>query len=268
MESKKVTIDNLDIYYRFGGVASKPTLLWLDGLSISKDLNGRLGKTGKFLSNFFNDFHVYSLEYPSFMRSDIPATEWDMDKYVDLVHKFIHTEKLKTPILLMGHSFGAMIAYAYTAKYSEDIKLLVVSAPPVTYKYSPNHLKLFEYFKRIMISFLNSKIISDKVKKFVPKYFMSTSNENLNKYSVEQFKVAITTLIHMAMTDYTDLASRIKNRVVLVTGNKDFLVPIENSINIKKEIKNCIHYDFNEGHTTLPWRIADLKPEIIKLMNE
>lgn len=267
MITKKINIDDLDIYYRDEGIRSKPTLLWLDGLSISKDLNGRLHKTGRFLSSFENDFHIISLEYPAFMRSSIPQTEWKIEDYIALIHKFIHSTVIKRPILLMGHSMGAMFSFAYTSIYPEDVKLLVISAPPASYKYSPSKTKIFYLLEKLLVFILDSKFIPSKFKKLIPKYFMSTSSENLSKYSISQFKTAIMSYVHMTTSDYFHLASKIKSPTILISGNHDYLVPAENLDMIKNEIKNCSYYKFNEGHTTLPWRIVELKSKIINEMS-
>lgn len=266
MLSKSVQINNLNIYYRVHENKTKPTLLWLDGLSISKDLNGRLEKTGRFLSNFFDNFNVVSLEYPSFMRSDIPEAEWGIDDYIDLIYKFILQEKLKTPIVLMGHSFGAKLAYAYAVKYPEDLKLLVISDPPITYNFSPFYYKIFDFLEKIEDFLFDSKIFSEKTKKLVPKYFMSSSAESLSKYTVSELKLAVKTFTHIARKDLSNIAKNINTKTIYITGDKDFLVPIKNSREIIKNVKNCEHYNFNEGHTTLPWQMAKLKSRIAEII--
>lgn len=263
MISEALKINGLTVYYRVGGDPQKPTLLWLDGLSISKDLNGRLAKTERFLKNFFDDFHIISFEYPSFMRSDIPETEWNINNYVELIHEFIIEAKLSTPLLIMGHSFGAMLAYAYTAKYPGDIKLLVISAPPITYKYSKFYYKIFNLLEKLEDIVFDSNIIPVNIKKMVPKYFMSSSSENLKRYNVSELKLAVKTFTHMARFDYSTMTKDISVKTIFITGDKDYLVPVKNSLEVIKSIKNCTHYNFNEGHTTLPWQIAKLKPKII-----
>lgn len=266
MISKVIKVEGLNIYYRVGGDVSKSTILWLDGLSISKDLGGRMEKTGRLLSHFFKDFYVVSLEYPSFMRSDIPAREWSIDDYVELIHKFISLVRLKTPLVLMAHSFGAKLAYAYSAKYPKNIKLLVISAPPVTSVYSQGRLKTVNLIERLASPFFNSRFVPDSLKKLVPKFFMSTSSENLKRYSVKEIKVGVFSLIHIAKMDVIDLSERVVSKTILISGKKDFFVDPKNLDTLRSRIKDCTYYSFNEGHTTLPWELVKLKPEIVKLI--
>ena len=106
---RKINIDGLDIYYQIGGNENKPVILWLDELSVSSKLELRTSKSTKLLTTFFNDFNIIAFEYPSFMRSSLPAIKWNLDNYVEILDKFITRINLKSPFLLMDHSIGAKI---------------------------------------------------------------------------------------------------------------------------------------------------------------
>ncbi len=54
----------------------------------------------------------------------------DLDADVSDLHELVHTEGMKTPLVLVGHSLGSNIARAYAQRYPADIGGLVLIDPP------------------------------------------------------------------------------------------------------------------------------------------
>lgn len=54
---------------------------------------------------------------------------YTLDTYVTWLHAFIQRQKLTTPPILMGHSFGSIICAAYAKKYPQSIQKLILVNP-------------------------------------------------------------------------------------------------------------------------------------------
>ena len=67
-------------------------------------------------------------DLPGFAGGDT-LDHYDLNSYVEWLHMFIQQQKLKTPPLLLGHSFGSIIAAAYAARYGKTIKKLILVNP-------------------------------------------------------------------------------------------------------------------------------------------
>lgn len=54
---------------------------------------------------------------------------YDLDSYVEWLHGFINKQSLKQPPILMGHSFGSIVAAAYAKKYPKTLRRLILVNP-------------------------------------------------------------------------------------------------------------------------------------------
>lgn len=55
--------------------------------------------------------------------------KYDLDSYVEWLHRFITKHSSGQPPILLGHSFGSIICAAYAAKYPKSITKLVLVNP-------------------------------------------------------------------------------------------------------------------------------------------
>ena len=98
----------------------------------------------------------YAINWPGYYGSEIIGSNFT----IDLLHEFIQevmNSYNKTNIHLIGHSFGARVAIAYTAKYPEQIKKLSLIAPVI----SINPLeKIIAILPHSFIEFLIRKCIN------------------------------------------------------------------------------------------------------------
>lgn len=76
----------------------------------------------------FKGFHIIIPDLPGFAEGDRLET-YNLASYVEWLHAFIKEQKLDTPPVLLGHSFGTIIAAAYTAKYPNTIEKLILVNP-------------------------------------------------------------------------------------------------------------------------------------------
>ncbi len=91
-------------------------------------LHGYLDNAASFLPLFphFTDYHVIAIDLAGHGKSDHRAGQslYHLTDYVYELYEFIHHQGFKD-IVLMGHSFGAILSSIFTATYPELIKHFV-----------------------------------------------------------------------------------------------------------------------------------------------
>lgn len=76
--------------------------------------------------------HVVAVDLLGFGHSVAPDdAQFTLDEHVDAVLTTLQRLMIKTPLTLVGHSLGSLIAIRLASKYPKYVKHLVVVAPPV-----------------------------------------------------------------------------------------------------------------------------------------
>ncbi len=99
----------------------KPTLIMIHGF---RGTHHGLLLIAKSLKNF----NIIIPDLPGFGKGP-KLKSYDLDSYVEWLHSFIAKQKLATPPLLLGHSFGSIVSAAYAKKYPRTIEKLVLVNP-------------------------------------------------------------------------------------------------------------------------------------------
>lgn len=73
---------------------------------------------------------VCSYDRAGYGFSDAGPLPRDVEAEVEDLHALIHAAGIATPVILVGHSFGANIARRYDQRYGEDVAALVLVEPP------------------------------------------------------------------------------------------------------------------------------------------
>src|SRR5690606_38557500 len=68
-------------------------------------------------------------DLPGFGESEPLHKGHDLDQYVAFVHALLASLKLKQPPILLGHSFGSIIASHYASRHAKTISRLVLINP-------------------------------------------------------------------------------------------------------------------------------------------
>ena len=112
--------------YRAAGDSSKPAMLMLHGLGSSS-----AGYRAQ-LADLSHDFRVIAWNAPGFGTSSrIGGDDASIDDYADAVEAFLRALELKRLAVLVGSSWGSVIALAFARRYPRLAGSLVLSAPNV-----------------------------------------------------------------------------------------------------------------------------------------
>lgn len=104
---------------------------------------------------------------------------YDYHDQVEALHNSIEKLKIKTPLVLVGHSMGTLIATRYADTYKRSARHLILISPPV---YTPENLAMPEFQLQIQAF---KKLVAQKDKKYInDRAFEQEINKIvLNKYN-------------------------------------------------------------------------------------
>ena len=114
------------IEYRAAGDRGNPAVLLLHGLGSSS-----AGYRAQ-LAGLSRDCHVVAWNAPGFgASSEIDRHDVSLDDYADALAAFLDALQLERLSVLVGSSWGSLIALAFTRRYPQRVGSLVLSAPNV-----------------------------------------------------------------------------------------------------------------------------------------
>ncbi len=228
----ELLVKNTKINYDYYDNKSKDSLVFLHGWGQNIQMMMGLAKP------FIKKYNVLVLDLPGFGKSDEPSSVWSIYDYADMLNEILVKLKINNPILI-GHSFGGKISLCYAIKYNP--KKIVLLASPFKKKINKPTLKMKIYKTVKKISFL--KPLENVVKKHVGSTDYKNASEMMRKILVEHVNL-----------DLTDEVSKIKCPSLLIWGDRDTAVDIEDGRTLEKLIPNaglvvyegCTHYAYLE----------------------
>lgn len=77
-------------------------------------------------------FHVISIDLIGFGKAPKPThSPYNYDAHIRHVHNALNQANLDRPIVLVGHSMGALVAMRYAKRYQKQVRALVLLHPPL-----------------------------------------------------------------------------------------------------------------------------------------
>lgn len=183
-------------------------------------------------------YHITIIDLPGFGKSGEPKISFSLYDYYECVKELLIKLKIKNPTMI-GHSFGGRISIIYSALEQTE-KLVLLSSP---------------FIKRIKKQSLKTKIL--KVLKKVPglkaleeyakKHIGSTDYRNATPIMRD-------TLVKTVNEDLTDYVKKINASTILIAGEFDTAVPLDEMKQYGKYIDDsalivypgCTHYAYLE----------------------
>lgn len=193
---------------------------------------------------------------------------YDLNSYVEWLKEFINSKGLKTPPVLLGHSFGSIVSAAYAAKYPKTIEKLIlvnpIGAPALE---GPRgvltQLAVFYYWlgkklpKKVAHTWLASKTVTNIMSQTMTK----TTNKELKAYIKDQHlqyfglfhnpQAVSESFITSISNSVRDVAAKITIPTLLIAGEKDDITPLEKQKELQKLFPNAYLEVINGvGHLT------------------
>jgi len=223
-ERKQVVVDGLLLNYYFYIPENKPerSLIFLHGWRSESSVWFKLLENGR-----YNEFNIYLLDLPGYGKSQTPKVNFNLENYAEIVNKFIEKLNLQKPSVI-GHSFGGAVLIKLASLDENSIdKLILIGASGIRNK------KL----KKSIIKSI-AKAISPL---FRPK-FMQDMRINLYRMIGSDDYVATPHLkeiyLNVIKEDLTEDLKKIRNKTLLIWGEKDKDTPLRDGLLMKKNIKN------------------------------
>ena len=198
------------------------------------------GSWSSFAERLSDRFQVFLIDFPGTGFSPAPDKVWNADDYKLLVEEFCRELGIKSPILL-GHSHGGKIACLMTAQSTIAPRaLIVVSASGTGTKSLTVRAKIFA-FKLLKAVALN---FGDRGKKIVDRaraHFGSSDYRNAGPMQ--------STLVRLVNTDIRPSLSRISVPTLILWGDKDQTLPVQEAKNFRSRIRGSfIRILWDSGH--------------------
>ena len=217
-------------YERIGNKKGKPLVLlhgWGQNIQMMKIIGEKYPK---------ND--VVIIDFPGHGKSEEPKEIWALDDFTNMVHELLISLKIKNPILI-GHSFGGKVALIYASKY--ETKKLILFGSPFKVKKNPNSIKVK------ILKTIKKLPGMNKISEIAKKHMGSVDYRNASPIMRD-------ILVRHVNTDITDKVKQIKCPTIIIWGDNDQAVPIEDAYELSKYIKDsavikydgCTHYAYLE----------------------
>lgn len=214
-----------DINYRIYGEGKDAILLHGWGQNIYSMLP---------IAHILKGYRCLIVDLPGFGDSAIPEYLLTIKDYVSLINKLCISLNFK-PKLVIGHSFGGKIAYAYALRYK--VEHLVLAAPSIK---KPH--KTFGQRLRICLYKLIKKINKSSKNRF---------QSLLNKFGSKDYQnahgVMRRIMVNSVNTYYDETFSSYSGNVLLVYGSNDKITPLKEGKKIKDKLINGKLKIINKG---------------------
>ena len=208
---------DINVNYVFYDNNSNKSLIFLHGWGQNIEMMMPIAKP------FAKDYNVLIIDLPGFGHSDEPKYHWSLYDYSDLVDSFVKELKLKN-IILIGHSFGGKVSICYALKHKVS-KLVLLASPYTKRDVKPTlKMKFFKFIKntpglKVFANILRNHVGSTDYK-----------NASLTMKGV---------LVKHVNLDLKEEVKKITCPVLLIWGDKDEAVPLEDAKYLEKNMKDC-----------------------------
>ena len=180
------------------------------------------------------------IDRPGFGYSERDNSEWDAERQAEQARAYVKKFNAKN-LILVGHSWGALVAMSWAAKYPEEVKG-VISIAGLNMPFSgvskiANDTGLFNLAYELYFTNVARKVDSGSIEKFagrmfkpqdIPKayldYLGSDLSRRLSTIKANKSDVSVTSEAldkNFAFYDHMEMP------IEIIHGEKDFLLPIK-----------------------------------------
>ena len=211
-----ISINNIDINYIDYGKKEGQALVFLHGWGQNIEMMQMLGEP------FKKDFRIIIVDFPGFGLSPEPKEAMDVSGYTDLIHDLLVKLGVKNPILI-GHSFGGRVSVKYASKY--DVNKLILLSPALRgHDKKGLKQKLFKTLKQVPGL--------DGLAAWAKNHIGSRDYRAASPIMKE-------VLVKTVTEDLSSDAKKIKVPTILIYGDLDSEVPMEDTKEYERLIDDC-----------------------------
>ena len=194
---------------------------------------------GRALSKF--DRRAIYIDRPGFGYSQRDESKWDAERQADQARAYLKKIKGKNPILV-GHSWGSLVAMTWAAKYPEEVKGIIsiggLNMPFYGVSKIVNDIGVINLVYELYFSNVARKVDRNSIKKFASRMFRpqdipsgyldyigSDLSRRLSTMKANKSDLSVTS---NALDRNFALYHNMEMPVEIIHGEKDFLLPIKN----------------------------------------
>lgn len=206
----KIKIDNVEVNYIQYGEGSDVLLLhgWGQNIQMMRPLG----------DNLCSNHRITIIDFPGFGESSEPPVAWSVRNYAVLVEKLVEKLNIKKPTVI-GHSFGGRVAIYFSADNPID-KLVLFGSPCMKEKEELTlSVRILKAIKKLPGM--------DKLGEFMKQYIGSPDYRMASPIMRE-------TLVNVVNEDLAAFARRIEEPTLLIWGEHDEAVPVEEARELEK----------------------------------
>ena len=225
-------IKNCKIHYVQYGQKSKHEVVLLHGWGQNIEMMEPIARGIK------DKYHITIIDLPGFGASSEPKKALTLYEYFEIIDELLNELKITNPIMI-GHSFGGRISILYSSIRKTE-KLVLLSVPFIK-RISDKNMKV-----KILKSLKKVPLLKN-LEEFAKKHIGSTDYKNASPIMRQ-------ILVNTVNEDLTEYVKKIKASTIVIAGEIDYDVPID-EINLYKNYiddcavivyPRCTHYAYLE----------------------
>ena len=167
--------------------------------------------------------------------------DYNYDEQIEALHQSISMLKIKTPLILVGHSLGTFIVSRYASVYPDEVSRLILISAPIYTKQdfaNPAFMVGMDAFKKAL-SVKNPGILHEK-----------SFTNSMNNIVLDQ-------------TNY-EVLTKLKLPIIIIYGDLDQLIASFNIPKLQKDVPNIKAIKTHGKHGVT----ADKYTELAKILAE
>ncbi len=192
-------------------------------------------------------YQLIFLDLPGFGHSDLPGKPYHIEDYADDLNNFLTELEIRQPLLL-GHSVGGEIAIAYTLKYKNSKKLVLIDSAGIKRRSLLTNLKI-----------ATAKSLKNKLPRLT---HLAESFQSTDYKAAGPLKATMALIVE---EDYRERLKEISTKTLVIWGENDPETPLRDAAIIHRQIKGSLlriipgsgHFPFLEQPAMVAGTIAE-----------
>ena len=229
----------------------------------------------KTYQNLSQKYSLYFIDLLGFGFSAKPKANYILETHIKALKKFVDKEVEEDTVILVGHSLGAIIALSYTSTYLQKVERAYLLALPYYHseEEAKEHIKLTTFPSYFVVDTIWLKILCNTFcyfggpisRRVVPIFAHGLPKETISDSFLHTYNSYISTLYNVLYKQNIPslLPDKVRKKLVLIHGEQDKTVPIQNVRELARNYKLELVVLSNQGHK-FP---IDKAGEITKILN-